>query len=87
MTKLYKFLLLISIIVLGTIWYFAVKKDNFRKEEVSHIGQKLKADTMRDCLHKKGFKTAEEADPATLKKCRILADEKWQEAKDLNENL
>ncbi|WP_154806471.1 hypothetical protein [Sulfurovum lithotrophicum] len=87
MTKLYKFLLLITIIVLGTIWYFAVKKDNFRTEEVSHIGMKLKADTMRNCLHKAGFRTAEEADPETLKKCRILADEKWQEAKELNENL
>ena len=41
---------------------------------------------MRDCLHEKGFKTAEEADPSTLKACRQLADEKWQEAQVLNEN-
>ena len=86
MTKLYKFLLLIAIIVLGSIWYVSVKKDNFRKEELTHIGQKLKADTMRNCLHKKGFKTAEEADPSVLKACRQLADEKWQEAQVLNEN-
>jgi hypothetical protein len=84
MSKQYKFLLLIFIIILGSIWFFSVKKDNFRKEELSHIGQKLKADTMRDCLHERGFKTAEEADPETLKACRLLADEKWEEARILN---
>jgi len=87
MTKLYKFLLLITIIGLGSVWYLSVKEDKFRKEEVAHIGQRLKADTMRECLHKKGFKTAEEADPKTLETCRRLADEKWQEAKVLNEAL
>ncbi len=86
MTKLYKFLLLIAIIVLSTVWYVSVKKDDFRKEEVSRIGSELKADIMRNCLHQKGFKTAEESDPSTLKACRQLADEKWQEAKVLNDN-
>ncbi len=84
MSKQYRFLLIITIIVLGTIWFLSVKKDDFREKELSHIGQKLKADTMRDCLHEKGFKTAGEADPETLKACRLLADEKWQEAQTLN---
>jgi len=86
MTKLYKFLLLITIIGLGSIWYLSVKEDRFREEELSNIGLDIKADIMRNCLHKKGFKTAEEADPETLKACRLLADEKWQEAKVLNAN-
>jgi len=86
LTKLYKFLLLIVIIGLGSVWYLSVKEDKFREEELSNIGLELKADIMRDCLHKKGFKTAEEAAPETLKACRLLADEKWQEAKVLNAN-
>ena len=86
MDKKLKFLVLITIIVLGTVWFLSVEKDKFRKEELSHIGQKLKADTMRDCLHKSGYRTAEEADPETLKACRLLADAKWQEAKIMNES-
>ena len=84
MSKQYKFLLLITIIALSSIWYISVKKDDFREEELKHIGQKLKADTMRDCLHEKGFKTVREADPKSLKECRLLAEKKWQEAHTLN---
>jgi len=39
---------------------------------------------MRNRLHEKGVKTVREADPKSLKECRLLAEKKWQEVHILN---
>jgi len=79
MSKQYKFLLLISIIVLVSIWFLSVKKDTLRKEEVSLIKKEFFADTVKQCLQKEGDNTVE-----TQKKCQEETEKKWEEALILN---
>ncbi len=76
MDKKLKFLLLISIIILGSIWYLSVKKDSFREEEVSLLHKKFIQDTVNACLQKKGVEAKEI--------CRKEAKEKWDEAVIMN---
>jgi len=87
MSKQYRFLLIISIIVLGTIWYLSVKKDDFREEELSLLHKKFLEERVNTCLQKnsvKGEKKSSQATSEVRKECTKEAEEKWEEALILN---
>jgi hypothetical protein len=87
MSKQYKFLLFITIIVLGTIWFLSVKEENFREKEVSLLHKKFIKERVNECLQKHGVSTDDKHSQANLevrKKCTKEAEEKWEETLILN---
>ena len=85
MSKEYKFLLVITIIVLGTIWFLTVKKDHLREEEVSLVRTTFLQQKVKLCLEREGGQQEKQGSASIREKCHREAEKKWEEALILND--